>query len=97
VPQSKSIDNRREPAFRASKPLVSDFLRRILTAPLFTYVYGACVFANPWPSVCPSYFEGLSNTIEPTTSFFATADFGGLADASGHVEEEAEEAIEVVQ
>jgi len=31
------------------------------------------------------------------TSFFATADFSGLTDASGHVEEEAEEAIEVVQ
>ena len=106
VPQSQSIDNRRasrrselqncarETASLARPRFAAPHFNR---APLFTHAYGACVFANPWPSVCPSYFEGLSNTIEPTTSFFATADFGGLADASGHVEEEAEEAIEVVQ
>jgi len=58
--------------------------------------YGTCVFANPWPRFCPSYFDELSNTKESITGFFATADISGLADTSGQDEEEAEEAIEVI-
>ena len=67
---------------------------------MFTNVYGACLFANPWPRFRPPYFKGLSNAKESTTSFFATADFSdfsGLADASGHFEDEAEEAIEFIR
>ena len=64
---------------------------------MFTHVYGARVLPNPCPRFCPSYFEGLSNSKESMASFFATADFSGLSDAIGHVEDEAFEAIEVVQ
>ena len=106
VPQSQSIDNRRasrrselqncarETASLARPRFAAPHFNR---APLFTHAYGACVFPNQCPRFCPSYFEGLSNSKESMTSFFAAADFSGLADASGRVEEEAEEAIEVVQ